>query len=95
MVVVQGCGFLTQAQGNPSRLEQVNFGCNALHEAGARALTHGLRQLVSLRKLAISETAIEDAGGLHFSAFAFTPFLLSHAHMKVFTLPRLTCQLHL
>ena len=65
MVVVQSCGFLTQAEGAPSRLEQVNLGGNALYEAGARALTSGLGQLVSLRKLAISETAIGDAGGLH------------------------------
>ena len=88
MVVVQGCGFLTQADGPHSRLEQVNLGGNALNEAGARALTNGLRQLVSLQKLAISGTAIGDAGGLHFSAF--NPLLVSHAHMTVSTLPMLT-----
>lgn len=65
LVLVQGCGFLTQAERPPSRLEQVNFGGNVLDKAGARALTNGLRQLVSLQKLAINDTAIGDAGGFH------------------------------
>ena len=65
MVVVQGCGFLTQAKETLGRLEQVNLGGNALYEAGARALSDGLSHLASLQKLAISGSAIGDAGGLH------------------------------